>query len=69
MTGYLKLSFLLLLLIVGFLLKACEKEERMPTFTCTFKADSGLTQYSYYHPPNNWTRETLHLDSIKILPD
>lgn len=33
-----------------------------------FKADSGLTKYTYYHPPNQITNETLSLDSIKILP-
>jgi hypothetical protein len=31
-----------------------------------FKADSGLTKYTYYHPPNQIANETLHLDSIKI---
>lgn len=30
-----------------------------------FKADSGLIKYSYYHPPNQITNETLHLDSMK----
>lgn len=32
-----------------------------------FKADSGLTRYSYYHSPNQVTNETLHLDSLKLL--
>jgi len=31
-----------------------------------FKADSGLTKYTYYHPPNQITNESLHLDSLKI---
>jgi len=36
------------------------------SWNCLFKADSGLTKYSYYHPPNSWCRESLHLDSLKI---
>jgi hypothetical protein len=32
----------------------------------TFKADSGLTEYSYYHPPNHIVNESLTLDSIRI---
>jgi hypothetical protein len=32
-----------------------------------FKADSGLTKYSYCHPPNQITNETLTLDSLKLL--
>lgn len=32
-----------------------------------FKADSGLTRYSYCHPPNQITNETLTLDSVKLL--
>jgi hypothetical protein len=32
-----------------------------------FKADSGLTKYSYCHPPNQITYETLTLDSLKLL--
>jgi hypothetical protein len=40
----------------------------MPSLTCVFKADSGLMKYSYYHPPNQITNETLHLDSLKIFP-
>ena len=31
-----------------------------------FKADSGLTKYTYYHPPNQITNESLQLDSLKI---
>lgn len=31
-----------------------------------FKADSGLTKYTYYHPPNQITNELLKLDSLKI---
>jgi hypothetical protein len=31
-----------------------------------FKADSGLTEYTYYHPPNQVTNESLHLDSLNI---
>ena len=31
-----------------------------------FKADSGLTKYTYYHPPNQITNETLSLDSLKL---
>jgi hypothetical protein len=34
----------------------------------TFKADSGLTRYYYYHPPNHIVNEWLTLDSIWI-PD
>jgi hypothetical protein len=30
-----------------------------------FKADSGLTKYSYYHPPNYMSSESLVLDSLK----
>lgn len=36
------------------------------SWSWTFKADSGLTKYSYYHPPNQIVNETLHLDSLKI---
>jgi hypothetical protein len=32
-----------------------------------FKADSGLTKYTYCHPPNQITNETLTLDSLKLL--
>lgn len=32
----------------------------------TFKVDSGLTKYSYCHPPNQITNESLHLDSVRI---
>ena len=32
-----------------------------------FKADSGLTKYTYYHPPNQITNETLTLDSLKLI--
>jgi hypothetical protein len=39
-----------------------------PTLTCLFKADSGMTKYYYYHPPNQITNESLLLDSIKIIP-
>jgi hypothetical protein len=31
-----------------------------------FKADSGLTKFTYYHPPNQITNESLTLDSLKI---
>jgi hypothetical protein len=31
-----------------------------------FKADSGLTLFTYYHPPNQITNESLHLDSLKV---
>jgi hypothetical protein len=31
-----------------------------------FKADSGLTKFAYYHPPNSITNETLSLDSLKL---
>ncbi len=31
-----------------------------------FKVDSGLTKYTYYHPPNQITNELLKLDSVKI---
>jgi hypothetical protein len=30
-----------------------------------FKADSGLTKFTYYHPPNQITNESLTLDSLK----
>ncbi|HEX2970222.1 MAG TPA: hypothetical protein VHO46_14080 [Bacteroidales bacterium] len=33
-----------------------------------FKADSGLTKYRYYHPPNHIVEETLILDSVSITP-
>jgi len=32
-----------------------------------FKADSGLTKYTYYHPPNQITNESLTLDSLKLI--
>jgi hypothetical protein len=32
-----------------------------------FKADSGLTKYTYCHPPNQITNETLTLDSLKLV--
>lgn len=31
-----------------------------------FKADSGLTKFTYYHPPNQITNESLSLDSLRI---
>jgi len=31
-----------------------------------FKADTGLTHFMYYHPPNQITNESLSLDSLKI---
>lgn len=31
-----------------------------------FKADSGLTKFTYYSPPNQITNESLHLDSLKV---
>jgi hypothetical protein len=37
-----------------------------PQSTYVFKADSGMTYYHYYHPPNQFVRESLCLDSIKI---
>lgn len=40
----------------------------LPSLTCVFKADSGLTSYNYYHPPNSLVILTLHLDSLKIIP-
>lgn len=33
-----------------------------------FKADSGLTLYSYYHPPNHVHTINMKLDSMKIYP-
>ena len=39
-----------------------------PSLTCLFKADSGMTKYNYYHPPNQITNESLYLDSLKIIP-
>jgi hypothetical protein len=36
-------------------------------WSATFKADSGMTYYSYYHPPNQITNETLTLDSLKLI--
>ncbi|MBK7131358.1 MAG: hypothetical protein IPH69_00605 [Bacteroidales bacterium] len=32
-----------------------------------FKADSGMTHFTYYHPPNQITNESLTLDSLKII--
>jgi hypothetical protein len=32
-----------------------------------FKADSGLTLYTYYHPPNQIVNETITLDSLKLI--
>jgi hypothetical protein len=37
-----------------------------PITTYVFKADSGMTSYHYYHPPNQISNETLRLDSLKI---
>jgi hypothetical protein len=45
-----------------------EGNTSMPSLTCVFKADSGLTSYNYYHPPNQLTYITFHLDSLKIIP-
>jgi hypothetical protein len=39
-----------------------------PSVSCVFKADSGMITYTYYHPPNQITNETLSLDSLKIIP-
>ena len=39
-----------------------------PSLTCVFKADSGMTKYYYYHPPNQIFQESYYLDSLKILP-
>jgi hypothetical protein len=36
-----------------------------PSLTCIFKADSGMTKYYYYHPPNQIVYESLQLDSLK----
>ena len=33
-----------------------------------FKADSGLTNYSYCHPPIQRAYESLHLDSLRLIP-
>jgi hypothetical protein len=38
----------------------------MEGWSYLFKADSGLTKYTYYHPPNQITNETLSLDSLKL---
>ena len=38
---------------------------RAPSLTCIFKADSGMTKYNYYHPPNQIVYESLQLDSLK----
>ena len=38
----------------------------MEGWSYLFKADSGLTKFIYYHPPNQITNESLSLDSLKI---
>jgi len=43
-----------------------EGNTSMPSLTCSFKADTGMISYSYYHPPNQIVNETLTLDSLKI---
>lgn len=42
------------------------KHEQIETWSYLFKADSGLTMFTYYHPPNHFIVESLHLDSLKI---
>ena len=39
----------------------------MPTITCVFKADSGMTMYTYHHPPNQISDIILSLDSLKTI--
>jgi hypothetical protein len=43
-----------------------EGHSNMEGWSYLFKADSGLTKYTYSHPPNQITNETLSLDSLKI---
>jgi hypothetical protein len=47
-----------------------KQENRSDTegWSYLFKADSGLTKYTYYHPPNQIVKESLTLDSIKLFP-
>ena len=40
----------------------------MPSSRCTFKSDSGLIKYYYYHPPNQVKYISMFLDSLKVLP-
>lgn len=44
-----------------------EGHSNMPGWSYLFKADSGLTKYNYYHPPNQITYESLYLDSLKTI--
>lgn len=39
----------------------------LPSVTILLKADSGLTSYNYYHPPNQVSNITLTLDSVKTV--
>lgn len=43
-----------------------EGNSNMEGWSYLFKADSGLTKFIYYHPPNQITNESLSLDSLKI---
>ena len=43
-----------------------ESHSNMEGWSYLFKADSGLTKFTYYHPPNQITNETLSLDSLKL---
>jgi hypothetical protein len=43
-----------------------EGHSDMEGWSYLFKADSGLTKFTYYHPPNHITNESLTLDSLKI---
>lgn len=43
-----------------------EGHSNMEGWSYLFKADSGLTKYTYYHPPNQITNESLSLDSLKL---
>lgn len=38
----------------------------MISWSYLFRADSGLTKFTFYHPPNQITNESLSLDSLKI---
>jgi hypothetical protein len=43
-----------------------EGQSNSESWSYLFKADSGLTKYTYSHPPNQITNETLSLDSLKL---
>jgi hypothetical protein len=44
-----------------------EGYSNMEGWSYLFKSDSGLTKFTYYHPPNQITNESLSLDSLKLV--